>query len=428
MISAKTPATLARATAWVHTFLKPERIANFALYTVKRFLGDDCLLQAAGLSYVALLAMVPLFAIGLAILAAFPAFDQVRVDLQALVFQNFMPETGGQVNQYIVTFLDNASKASGPGVLALAVTALLLLSNINQAFNGIWRVPSERPIALRFLVYWALLTLGPLLIGSSLSLSSYAFAVVQLSDLEGYTGWLLPFSRLISIGLASLGLALIFFVVPNRSVRFLHAIIGGVIAALLFELLKVLFGIYLRHFPSYQAIYGALSTVPIFLLWMYLSWAVILFGAEVAAALPEWRAAQMRGRQAASPGDQLALALGLLSRLRRESRSSGGAVAELRLIQGLPAPPAEIDLTLRRMRQAGLVERSSGTRWVLARDLTRVTLDELLQQIGLDPEPSHGWPPLAEQTVKELAECSGERRRLSVEQLLARSEEEIEEG
>ncbi len=416
-----------RAGVWMRRYLRADRIGSFCRYTAKRFLADDCLRQAAGLSYVSLLAIVPLLAIGLAVLAAFPAFDAVRLDLQAMVFENFLPSTSAQVNDYIRDFLDNASKASGPGVLALAVTALLLLSNINDAFNSIWRVPSSRPIALRFLVYWALLTLGPLMVGSSLSLSSYAFAVVQLSDLESYTGWILPFSRLIAVCLAGLGLAMMFFVVPNRPVHFLHALTGGLVASVLFETLKALFGVYLTHFPSYQAIYGALSTIPIFLLWMYLSWAVVLFGAEVTASLPEWRAAQARGRNAATPGDQLALALGILTRLRKMSHS-GGSIAERALVRGLPATPAEIDLSLGKLRDGGIVERTPGSRWVLAKDLTRTRLRELLSLLNLELDPGSGWPPAAARTVHALASASEAKLALSLEQLLGESEEEVEES
>lgn len=408
-------------------YLQADQIASFCRYTAGRFLADDCLRQAAGLSYVSLLAIVPLFAIGLAVLAAFPAFDAVRLDLQAMVFENFLPATSAQVNDYIRDFLDNASKASGPGVVALAVTALLLLSNISDAFNAIWRVPSSQPIALRFLVYWALLTLGPLLVGSSLSLSSYAFAVVRLADLESYTGWVLPFSRLIAVGLAGLGLAMMFFVVPNRPVQFLHALCGGLVASVLFEVLKALFGLYLTHFPSYQAIYGALSTIPIFLVWMYLSWAVVLFGAEVTAALPEWRAAQARGRHAATPGEQLALALGILARLRKASHS-GGSIAERALVRGLPATPAEIDLTLGKLREGGMVERASGNKWVLARDLVRTQLQELVVLLDLGLDPGAGWPIAAERTVQALATATRDRLALSLEQLLCESEDEVEEG
>lgn len=397
-------------------------MVNFCLYSGRRFLGDHCLRQAAGLSYVSLLAIVPLLTIGLAVLAAFPTFDAVRLNLQAVVFDNFLPSTSQQVNDYIRNFLDNASKASGPGILALAVTALLLLNNINNAFNTIWRVPSSRPFALRFLVYWALLTLGPLMVGSSLSLSSYAFAVVQLTDLDSYTGWILPFSRMISMALAAFGLALLFFVVPNRAVDFLHAIAGGLVAAILFELLKALFGLYLTHFPSYQAIYGALSTVPIFLVWMYLSWSVVLFGAEVTAAMPEWQAAQVRGYHAATPGDQLALALGLLSRLRR-SNHDGGSIAERALVRGLPAMPAEIDLTLRKLRDGKVVERTAGSRWVLARDLSRIELREFMALLNLDMAAGSGWPQAAERTVSTLVDASQGKLGLDLEQLLAESEE-----
>jgi membrane protein len=297
---------------WLHRLgvrlrfaLNAARLARFLGYTLRRFLSDGCLRIAAGLSYASLLAMVPLFAIGLAVLAGFPAFAALRGDLQRLVLDNVMPTAGAKLNSQLTVFVENASQTTGVGVIALAATAILLLSNINGALNAIWRVAEPRPLALRFLVYWALLTLGPLLIGASLSLSSYAFAVTQWRGIAELGG-LLQATRVISVAIATLGFAGIYFLVPNRVVDFGHALIGGLVAAVMLELLKAGFGLYLRHFPTYQAIYGAVATVPIVLVWMYLAWSVTLLGAEIAAALPEWRAAQSRGRRCPGTGGRLA--------------------------------------------------------------------------------------------------------------------------
>ena len=280
---------LRRFESWKRFAISGRQIARFTAYTAQRFSRDHCPRQAAGLGYISLLSMVPLMAIALGLLSAFPAFGDIREQMQTLIFDNFMPAAGSAVTDQLTEFVENASKATGPGVLAFALTAVLLLNNIDAALNAIWRVPEPRPLALRVLVYWAMLTLGPLLLGSSLSLSSYAFAVAQYSGIDAYGGLLVQFSRLISVILAAIGFGLIYFVVPNRPVSMLFALLGGLVAAVLFECLKAGFGLYLSHFPSYQAIYGALATVPIFLLWMYLFWVVVLVGAEVAAAAPEWR-------------------------------------------------------------------------------------------------------------------------------------------
>ena len=416
---------LRRFDSWKRVLLAGRQVARFAAYTARRFAQDHCPRQAAGLGYISLLSLVPLLAIGLGLLSAFPAFTEIRGELQALIFDNFMPAAGSAVTDQLTEFVDNASKATGPGVLAFALTAVLLLNNIDSALNAIWRVPERRAMALRLLVYWAMLTLGPLLVGSSLSLSSYAFAVVQYSGMDAYSGLLLQFTRLISIALATIGFGLIYFVVPNRQVSPLFALLGGLVAAVMFELLKAGFGFYLSNFPSYQAIYGALATVPIFLLWMYLFWVVVLIGAEVAAAAPEWQAAQARGRTAAGPGERLALALALVERLRAASLR-GGAMRERELTRRLPATPAEIDDSLRGLRRARIAERSMGSRWLLARDLATITLGDLATALDLDLDPGKGWTPGAARAVAALADAGRIQLDTSVEVLLDGGAEEAD--
>ena len=402
---------------------RAEAVGRFLVYAGRRFLGDGGPAQAAGLSYASLLAIVPLLAVGLSFLAGFPAFEQVRLELQRFVYDNVLPDVGLEISGYLNTFVDNASHMTAPGLAGLAVTAILLMSNINGAMNAIWRIPEPRPLVARFMVYWTILTLGPLFIGASLSLSSYAFAAVQWFD-SAALGGSLGLTRLVSGGLSVLGFALIYLVVPNRAVHPGHALIGGLVAAVLFESLKLGFGFYLKHFPSYQAVYGALAAVPIFLIWMYLSWSVILFGAQVAAALPEWRAAQRRGAPVADPGARLALALSVIARLREASRT-GELVKERHLGRKLPATPAELDATLRALRQANLVERGRGGRWVLCRDLYEVSLRDLAAALDLGLAPGEGWHPAAEAAVAALAEALEAEQNRSLAAMLEPGEQEI---
>ena len=413
-----------RAATWARSRLKPERIGRFLLYTVRRFVADGGPRQAAGLGYISLLSIVPMLAIALGVLAAFPAFGDVRQDIQTLIFDNFLPSSSAAVSEQLLSFIDNAGQSTAVGVIVFGVTAVLLLNNINGALNEIWRVQEPRPLALRFLVYWALLSLGPLLLGASLAVGGVVFTKIQVFGVDTIPFATLLLSRLVSVTLSALGFTLIFYVVPGRAVLLQHAFAGGLVAAVLFELLKFGFGIYIANFGSYEAIYGALSAVPIFLLWMYLSWVMILFGAEFAAALPEWRAAQARGRHVAGPGQHLALALGLLSRLRTASRSGRGALRERILVQGLPATPAEVDASLRDLRKAKVVDRSLGSRWLLARDLSTLTLGELARDLNLDLEPGEGWPPAAEKAVAGLVDASGDHLALSLETLLGALERE----
>lgn len=376
-------------------------------YSGRRFLSDGGLRTAAALSYSSLLALVPLLAVGLAIMSGFDAFERVRLDLQLLLFESFMPDAGTAISDQFATFLDNARHMTGVGVVGLAFVAVFLLNTITGGLNHIWRVSEPRPLVLRFLVYWALLTLGPLLLGASLSLSGYAFAVVQWSGVEDYTPPFLS-ARVLPVLLSVLGFALMFLVVPNRAVSIKHALAGAVVAALLMEALKAGFGLYLRHFPTYQLIYGALAAIPIFLLWMYLSWAVVLFGAEVAASLPEWPAAGQRRRRGGEPGAELALALSLLVRLRSATRE-GRVLREKALARGLPATLEELDHVLRALRRARFVARTGG-RWLLSRDLSTVTLDDLVRALGLSLNPGDDWPAPVPAVLGELAATGADFR------------------
>jgi membrane protein len=414
-----------RATAWVRLLFRAGQVGRFLGYTSNRFLVDGCPRQAAGLSYVSLLAIVPLLAIGLAIFTGFPAFASVRADVQVLFLRNLLPDVELQVNDQLTAFVENASNMTGPGLVGLAVTAILLMSNINGALNAIWRVAEARPFVMRMMVYWMLLTLGPLLIGASLSVSSYAFAAVQWLDV-GQVTELRVVSRLLSMALATLGFGLIYFVVPNRPIHPGHALVGGLMAAVLLETLKASFGFYLQQFPSYQLVYGAISAIPIFLIWMYLSWVVVLFGAEATAALPEWRAARARGTHKVGPGAGLALGLSLMARLWRGSRT-GARTRERLLGRGLPATPAEVDVTLSDLRRAGYIERTLRGRWVLARDLGTVTLADLAETLRLDMTPGAGWPPEVQAAVDAVVTAARPQMARSLADLFAAGEESTQD-
>ncbi len=390
---------------------------RFSRYVVLRFLDDDGLRLAAGLSYTSLLALVPMIAIALAILAAFPAFDEAREQLRQAVYALFPP--GGQVDigSHYDAFLRNASELTAPGVVGLAVTALLLLNNIDAVLSKIFREAEPRSAALRFLVYWAMLTLGPLLIGASLSLSSYVFALAQLGGFGEFAGGAVIASRLAAIALAALGFALIYLVVPHRPVAWAHALAGGLVAALLLELLKYVFGLYIAHFRAYEALYGALAALPVFLLWLYLAWSVVLLGAEAAAGLPEWRYAAARGATLSRPGEKLALGLAVLERLQAAAED-GRRVTQAGLHRGLPATPTEVDLLVSRLKRARIVERANRGRVLLARDLRHLNFAELLEALEVAPAPQRRWPGAAGAAAERYAALSGELARTPLAELL----------
>ena len=373
-------------------------LLRFAAYCGHRFMGDQCLRSATQLSYASLLAIVPMLAICFGLLSAFPAFEGLRVDAQLFLFENLVPNAGVEVSDQVATFVENARSMTGVGMGALLLTAVLLLSAINGAFNAIWRVTEPRPLMVRIMAYWMVLSIGPIFLGASLSLSSYGFATTVLEHGDRAIG----LTRLLPFLLTSAGFTLLYMVVPARSVAFLHALIGGTVAAALFEGLKAAFGFYLKQFPSYEAIYGAMAAVPIFLIWMYLSWAVVLFGAEIAAAAREWRMVGRLGEGSRGAGQRLALALALLYRLRNAARS-GTVLKETALTRGLPAGLDQLSSVLQSLKDNGFISRSGG-RWFLARDLTAASMEDLLRALELTLEPGEGWPDGVEDIVTAAGE------------------------
>lgn len=240
--------------------------------------------EASALSFSTVLALVPLLAVVFSALSLFPIFDTWSSAIQEFVYLNFVPQLGEQIRSYIEEFSANTGQLTIWGLVFLLVTALTLLATIEDAFNDIWKVEKGRSLGHRILVYWAMLTLGPILIALSLSLSSYMWSLATFAEREvvnSLKGTMLAYLPLI---LEFAAFVLFYFNVPNCTVRFKHALIGGLVAALFFELAKYGFGQYLSHVKSYQLIYGALAILPVFLIWIYLSWLVVLIGAYITAA------------------------------------------------------------------------------------------------------------------------------------------------
>lgn len=281
---------------------------DFVAFALARFLHDRGTQAAAALAYTTLLALVPLLAIGFAIFSAFPGFEDARAAIETLIYRQFVPEIAETVQAHLDGFMRNASKLGAFGLAGLALSAILLLATIEGTFNRIWRVERSRPLLMRAVVYWTVLTLGPLLIGLVVSSTGAVFGVIRhewteaglsFGIMEAVRG---PRDLLIAAILQSAGFAALFAVVPNRPVAWRDAAVGGATAGCLLELLKLGFGWYVTAFPSYQTIYGALAAAPIFLIWIYLSWTAVIVGAVFAAALPDWRALRRQSEPPVPPG------------------------------------------------------------------------------------------------------------------------------
>ena len=358
-------------------------LGRFVLYVGERFARDGCPQRAAALTFTALLAMVPLLAVSFAIFAAFPAYESLKSKVQDYIFENFVPQVGTEVQAHIETFTAQTDKLSAVGVVFLAVSAVMLLMTINATMNAIWRTRQTRGLVSRLLVFWAVLTLTPILFGASISLSSVLFAAAQASGVESLTGSLTRFAFALPFLFQAAGLTVLFLVMPNFPVRRRDAVMGGLVAAVLLEGLKKGFGLYITNFPTYETIYGVMATIPIFLVWVYVSWMVVLFGAEFAASLPEWRAGIRRhAREGLPPVRRLAAALAALHALARAART-GEELSDRRLARAARLGPDALSYATRRLAAARYIARTDGGRWVLSRDLEAVRLADLHRDLGL---------------------------------------------
>jgi membrane protein len=331
--------------------------------------------HVAALTYTTLLSLVPLMTVMLALFSVFPASERISQTVEDFVFQNFVPAAGEAVQQHLRNFSQKAGSLTGVGFIFLIIVALMLMSNIDKAFNTIWHVRSKRSPVAKFTVYWAILSLGPILIAFSVGVTSYLVSVPFFSDGETVMLLRTRLLGLMPVLISALAFALLYALVPNRNVPLRHAIAGGVLSALLFELAKRGFALYVTTFPTYETIYGALAAVPIFLIWIYLSWLVTLLGAEFTYCLgiyrENWHAAKDQR------GEAFLLVLHLL-RLLRAAQREGCSLNIRELVRQLPQYNDEvIELALQDLRQARLVMRAEDKGWLLARDLAQVTLLEL---------------------------------------------------
>ncbi|MDW6002625.1 virulence factor BrkB family protein [Vibrio mangrovi] len=262
-------------------------VTAFSRYLWRRIIHDRIQVNAGYLAYISLLSFVPMVTVLLSVLSAFSIFDDAGEVIQTFVITHFVPAAGEAVNQALHDFVSNTSKMTAFGGLFLFIVALTLISNIDKTLNYIWRVHQKRRWVFSFSMYWMVLTLGPLLVGASLAVTSYIASLNLVSNetLHGFSQWLL---RRLPFLLSFAAFTGLYVLVPNKKVRVRHALSGALIAALLFEISKSGFTAYITHFPSYQVIYGALAAIPILFIWVYFSWLIVLLGAEVTASLGEY--------------------------------------------------------------------------------------------------------------------------------------------
>ncbi|MFM0059645.1 YihY family inner membrane protein [Paraburkholderia phytofirmans] len=362
-----------------------KRLAQFAAQRS----SEDRIPQVAGsLTFTTMLSLVPLATVAFALFTAFPIFASFQMSLQIFLADHLMP---AQLNSQIFNYLNQfASKAKGLttiGMIFLFVTAVMTMMTVESAFNVIWRVRKARPIAQRILVYWAIITLGPILIGVSLSISSYLFTqsmtFTAAQRMTPVIEWALTGAAL---PLTAVAFTILYVYLPNCRVEWRDAVIGGVTAAIAFELAKRGFGYYVRRIPTYTAVYGAFAAVPLFLVWMYLCWFITLAGAMIASALPAIRIGQFH--RPTFEGSNLFDSLELLARLSeaRDAGKRGYTVPELsRMLR------RDMDTTINLLQKLEEIEwiarlQEDGTRphFLLLANPAQITVERLFELFVID--------------------------------------------
>jgi len=353
---------------------------NFVRFIAVRFDQDRCVQVAASLTFTTLLSLVPLITIALAMFSAFPVFEDFSTQIKTYLVNNLMPDMAGKIiTQYMRQFTESAMRLTAVGLLFLAVTAMLLMLTIDHAFNTIWRVSRPRPLLKRLVIYWAVLTLAPLLIGASLSLTSW---LVGLS--MGYARQIPIFGvgalKILPVLFTTLAFAMLFRLVPNSYVPRKHALIGAIVAAIVFESMNRVFGYYISHFPTYKLVYGAFASVPVFLMWIYLSWLATLLGAVIAASLSHWGTP---ATQNTSSSAQLLDALRVLQ-IMADGLQQGKVNTFPELSKSLHLGYDALEEILDRLESADMVRKADVNGWLLMRDVGHIRASELLRLYVLE--------------------------------------------
>ena len=314
----------------------------------ERFREDHLGLTASSLTFTTILALVPFFTVALAVFTAFPIFGKLQEALQGWLVSSLVPDSiSRQVLGYLTQFASKASSLGAAGFSILLATALALILTIDRTLNDIWRVQRLRPLGQRVLIYWAAITLGPLLMGASLALTSYVMSasgglVKRLPD-----GVQLLFDSIQFVVLAG-GMAALYHYVPNTPVKWRHAWTGGLFVAVCIELAKKVLAVYLGKVPTYSVVYGAFATLPILLVWIYVAWVIVLLGAVVTAYLPSLLAGVARRGTVAGWTFQLAVeVLQQLHRVRHQPLKGlrPSQLAQLLRVDGLQLAPVLEALT-----------------------------------------------------------------------------------
>ena len=381
-----------------------KRLFQFYWFVLQRFYQQRCTETAASLSYTSLLSLVPLMAVVFAGFSSFDVFDNLFAEVQRFVFENFVPSSSEVIQEYLHEFVGKASRLTLFGLISLFIIALMLMWQIDRSLNRIWEAKRSKNLPRTFLIYWATLTLGPLLIGISLMITSYITSLPLLTNAADLVGLQAETLAMIPVLLTLLAFTLIYLIIPNTRVNFYHALVGGVTATLLFELSKKGFAFYISNNNTYNSLYGALSTLPIFLIWIYISWLVTLLGAMTTRcmALFDFTLSEQHLFHHSF------ISVFHILRLLYLASQQGRTISEQQLYaEAVLHFEANLDAILNKLESRNWIHRTEDNNWALSRDLDNITLWNLYLNLPYSLPKQVTDEPLSSiisQTNKALAQ------------------------
>ncbi len=388
------------ACLYQYVFTRLQQGLKFFLFSFGKFRQERCFDIANALSYSSLLSIVPLMAVIFAALSIVPEFQDLVRELEAFIFSNFIPASSDAIREAVMSFVKKTSSLTRIGVLSLFLIALFLMWKIDQVFNHIWSVKKNRSYVKTFLTYWAILTLGPIFIGVSLMATSYLTTLPVITDTAQSLGMAKYMLQMVAIFFTFIAFYLSYQIIPNTRVKIRHALFGAMLATLLFELSKQGFAWYISSNQTYQNIYGALSVLPIFLIWIYISWVVILYGAIITRCLDIFIAETCHS---ASQNPFFAALYIIFYLWQSSSRGLGLDLQQLKSCRAI-SQCQSLEPILEELEKKNWIHQDHQERWFLSRDISQFRLKDFYHELSYEL-PLKIAPEILHQQLEPIKQC-----------------------
>ncbi len=360
-------------------------LLRFFVRVIFRFIADQCIQRASALAYASLLAIVPMVVLGFSVFTSFQAFEDMAGSVSNALLEYMLPTSQQVVQDYLGTVAEETTTLSVFGIIGLLFVATALLNTVEEAFNDIWRITRARAWLSKFIVFWATLTLTPILIGASISITSYFTALPVLKEVAEGASYISEAPFLVPWLMSSMAMACLYYVLPNTTVPFRYAAVGGLIAGALFEWTKIGFAFYVTEIADYERLYGALSTLPIFLLWIYLAWVIVLLGSEIAFCLQHPEQSHRQNSSFQKPGVRQFFSHLVLLRAV-QAQHAGNTLKLNELIEETDVPNNILQEWLDRLCEDGLLRSTVSHReeagWLPGFDVDKMNLDDIFQNLN----------------------------------------------